>query len=159
MAEDKNYFRLVISALILTAVGGLLAGLILVGLANPASFRTPDPESEKTEEKDKTPTGPQKTEEGAVVDGHDLGTGLIAEGEYLIVKANCTGCHSGKLITQNRATREGWEEMIRWMQRTQKLWDLGENEPLILDYLAEHYAPENKGRRQNLVVEQWYEIR
>ncbi len=155
MGNDKNYFRLVVSALVLTGIGVVLAGLILVGVANPGSFRSSETETEKTEE---TPTEALPTTKGEIVDGHDLGSGLVAEGDYLIVKANCTACHSGKLVTQNRATREGWEEMIRWMQKTQKLWDLGENEDVILDYLAEHYAPEDKGRRENLVVEQWYDI-
>ena len=84
---------------------------------------------------------------------------LFKEGEHkLLVIANCTGCHSGKLVTQNRATREGWQNMIRWMQETQNLKDLGEDEAKILDYLAEHYAPAAQGRRQNLTVEKWYEL-
>jgi len=62
------------------------------------------------------------------------------------------------LVTQNRATREGWKEMIIWMQATQGLQDLGENEKPILDYLAKHYAPEELGRRANLNVDEieWY---
>jgi len=48
--------------------------------------------------------------------------------------------------------------MIRWMQAKQGLWDLGPNEPVILDYLAANYAPEEIGRRANLDVEgiEWY---
>ncbi|MFK7921575.1 MAG: monoheme cytochrome C [Bacteroidia bacterium] len=155
MRDGKTYFRLVISALVLTGVGALLAGLILIGVQNPGSFRSAEEDVEQSED---APTEALPISQGEVVDGHDLGSGLIAEGDYLIVKATCTACHSAKLVTQNRATREGWEEMIRWMQRTQKLWDLGENEDPILDYLAAYYAPEDKGRRQNLVVEQWYDI-
>ncbi|PHI20996.1 hypothetical protein CEQ90_04735 [Lewinellaceae bacterium SD302] len=85
-------------------------------------------------------------------------TGLIYAEGYELVKANCTVCHSAKLVTQNRASRQGWAEMIDWMQRTQGLWELGANEPKILDYLAEHYAPEETGRRANLDVEaiEWY---
>lgn len=93
-----------------------------------------------------------------VENGIDVATGFIAQGDYKLVKTSCTPCHSSKLVLQNRATREGWEQMIRWMQETQKLWDLGESEDKILDYLATHYAPENKGRRNNLIVEEWYEI-
>lgn len=88
----------------------------------------------------------------------DEESGLVAQGDYMIVKGQCTACHSGKLVTQNRATREGWEEMIRWMQKTQKLWDLGEQEEIILDYLATYYSPEEEGRRRNLEVDEWYEI-
>ena len=93
-----------------------------------------------------------------VENGVDVESGLIAEGDYMMVKRTCTACHSAKLVTQNRATRDGWLEMIRWMQETQKLWDLGDNETLILDYLAKHYGPEDKGRRQNIEIEEWYEI-
>jgi len=48
--------------------------------------------------------------------------------------------------------------MIRWMQETQNLPDLGEKEAPILDYLAEHYAPEDTGRRPNLDLAsiEWY---
>ncbi|MEM7510480.1 MAG: hypothetical protein AAF388_06080 [Bacteroidota bacterium] len=93
-----------------------------------------------------------------VENGIHVATGFKAEGDYMTVIANCTSCHSSKLILQNRATKEGWEEMIRWMQQTQKLWDLGENEEKILAYLTEHYGPEDKGRRAPLAVEDWYEI-
>ncbi|WP_020531681.1 hypothetical protein [Flexithrix dorotheae] len=95
----------------------------------------------------------------AIVDGKDAATGLIADENYQLVKTNCTACHSAKLITQNRATRAGWESMIRWMQNTQKLWDLGPNEPLILDYLAKNYAPQKQGRRKNLENIEWYELK
>ena len=58
----------------------------------------------------------------------------------------------------NRFTREGWQDKIRWMQQTQNLWDLGEDEAIILTYLAKNYAPSAIGRRQSLVVEQWYAL-
>lgn len=95
-----------------------------------------------------------------IVDGIHLGTGMVVAPGFEIVRGNCTACHSAKLVTQNRATREGWEQMIRWMQETQGLWDLGNNEPIILDYLAANYAPEKVGRRANLTVEaiEWYEL-
>jgi len=91
-------------------------------------------------------------------DSLDAVTGLVMDDALPLVKGNCVGCHSAKLITQNRATREGWKSMIVWMQETQKLWDLGENEDEILDYLAKHYAPEQVGRRQNLQQVEWYDL-
>lgn len=96
--------------------------------------------------------------ESDVVKAIDEDTGLIADEGYRLVIANCTPCHSSKLITQNRATREGWENMIRWMQRKQNLWDLGEAEDEILDYLATNYAPDKKGRRENLKNIDWYKL-
>lgn len=91
-----------------------------------------------------------------VVDSIHVATGLkVAEG-FAIVRSQCTVCHSGKLVAQNRATREGWQEMIRWMQKTQGLWPLGDNEPIILDYLATNYGPTETGRRANLADVEWY---
>lgn len=91
-------------------------------------------------------------------DSIDQVTGLVVDEALPLVVGNCTGCHSAQLITQNRATREGWKNMIVWMQQTQKLWDLGENEDEILDYLARHYAPEEEGRRKNLEDIEWYDL-
>lgn len=80
----------------------------------------------------------------------DPETGLAKEPGIDAVKANCTACHSAMLITQSRATREGWLAMIRWMQETQRLWPLGEQEDAILDYLAKNYGPSFRGRRPPL---------
>jgi len=93
-----------------------------------------------------------------IVNGIHVQTGLVYDEGFDIVRAACTACHSAKLVTQNRATEEGWRQMIRWMQETQGLWDLEENEPIILKYLSTHYAPEEIGRRQNLDVAaiEWY---
>lgn len=95
-----------------------------------------------------------------VVDGKDVETGLIAGNGLELVKANCTACHSSALILQNRFNREGWHSKIVWMQETQGLWDLGGNEAIILDYLAENYAPEEShGRRIPLTGIDWYELK
>ncbi|HMQ59994.1 MAG TPA: hypothetical protein PKE06_04955 [Flavilitoribacter sp.] len=98
------------------------------------------------------------TTDNRVEDGIHLATGLIYADGFETVRKNCTACHSGKLVAQNKATREGWEETIRWMQATQGLWDLGDAEAEILDYLAANYAPAETGRRTNLDVEniEWY---
>ncbi|REG82499.1 hypothetical protein [Algoriphagus antarcticus] len=95
-----------------------------------------------------------------VVEGKDLVTGLITGEGLELIKGNCISCHSSALILQNRFTREGWHDKIVWMQETQGLWDLGENEAKILDYLATNYAPEApKGRRIPLTGIEWYELK
>jgi cytochrome c5 len=94
----------------------------------------------------------------AIVDGKDVETGLIAADGYLTVKQNCTSCHSAKLITQNHLSRDRWEKTIRWMQKNQNLGDLGANEPIILDYLAQYYGAANQGRRKPLETPVWYEL-
>ena len=99
-----------------------------------------------------------ETDPSMVVEGIHSPTGLEAGEGLQLVITNCTGCHSAKLITQNRATREGWESIILWMQATQNLWDLGDNLDPIVSYLAKHYAPEEKGRRLPLRDIEWYEL-
>jgi len=91
-------------------------------------------------------------------DSLDPKTGLVIDEGMEVVKANCLGCHSSKLIIQNRANKEGWESIIDWMQKTQNLWELGTNESIIVNYLARNYAPEEKGRRENLKNIEWYEL-
>lgn len=89
----------------------------------------------------------------------DEGTGLIVSEHLNLVIANCTGCHSSKLISQFHTDRQGWLEKIRWMQQKQKLWDLGESEPKILDYLAKNYPPSEKvNRRATLKNIEWYKL-
>jgi hypothetical protein len=80
----------------------------------------------------------------------DANTGLVIAPGFEVVSVQCTVCHSARLITQNRSDREGWQAMIRWMQDTQGLWSLGDNEPLVLDYLASNYGPLSVGRRHPL---------
>lgn len=93
-----------------------------------------------------------------VRDSLDAQTGLVLAPGMQVVKNNCIRCHSSKLITAKRATREGWEGTIRWMQLNQGLGDLGKDETLILDYLAKHYAPTQQGRRPPLKDIHWYRL-
>ncbi len=100
----------------------------------------------------------EQVDESEIVNGIHIKTGLVAGEGLTAVINNCTNCHSAKLVTQNRATKEGWTQVIRWMQETQNLWELGEHEEVIVSYLSTHYAPEAKGRRKPLDVE-WYELK
>ncbi|GJM29259.1 MAG: hypothetical protein DHS20C17_18940 [Cyclobacteriaceae bacterium] len=86
-------------------------------------------------------------------------SGLVIDENFELIRGQCTACHSAMLITQNNASRDGWEQMIRWMQKDQGLWDLGENEPKILDYLSKHYGLKKKGRRAPLTDVEWYELK
>ncbi len=93
-----------------------------------------------------------------VENGIHLRTGLKADENLQLIIGACTSCHSAKIITQNRASREGWKSMIVWMQETQGLVDLGDKESIVLDYLAKNYAPQEMGRRKNLDLAEieWY---
>ena len=52
----------------------------------------------------------------------DKETGLVIAPGFETVKKTCTVCHAAMMITQNKADRDGWLEMIRWMQAKQNLW-------------------------------------
>ena len=133
----------------------VVVALAVVIVVNPDFSKILDtqPEAPKTEiASTAAPSAPSED----VVNGIHVPSGLIADDGYELVMGTCGACHSLKLVTQNRATKQGWLDMIRWMQETQKLWDLGDNEEKILNYLAKNYAPENKGRRENLTNIDWY---
>ncbi len=143
----------------------ILAIFIMPGFYMYQEFMVPLQEKQAIEEAKRLATNEEKLEKmraaiekTKVVDGIHASTGLVADGNYQLVVSNCTSCHSSKLITQNRATKEGWTKMIKWMQETQNLWDLGENEALIVEYLAKNYAPEFQGRRAALANLDWYEL-
>jgi cytochrome c1 len=152
--EDRE-FRSALSGIVrsISVIVGVLSLLLMVVLAHyflPKSFSEgPAPTTQIVAEPE---------DENLIKDGVHVKTGLL-EGEGLrVVITHCTACHSAKLITQNRATKDGWRNMIRWMQQTQNLWELGDNEEIILNYLATQYAPQKKGRRSNLKNIEWYEL-
>ena len=113
----------------------LTEGVLIVALLGCGS-----PEPDLAPEKTPEASAPEvlASEQGARL---DLSGFIQAPGRDLAV-AHCTACHSGRLVQQNRATREGWHELIRWMQRKQGLWRLDrETEWGLLDYLSAHYGP------------------
>lgn len=143
----------------------ILAIFIMPGFYMYQEFMVPLQEKQAKEEAERLASNEEKLEKmradmekTRVVDGIHVSTGFIADDNYQLVVNNCTSCHSSKLVTQNRATKEGWKKMIKWMQETQNLWDLGENEALIVEYLAKNYAPEFQGRRAALANLDWYEL-
>lgn len=90
----------------------------------------------------------------------DPETGLIVDENLYMVKAQCTGCHSTKLIMANHFTRDGWKQKIRWMQANHNLWELGDTEKQVLDYLEKNYAPlPMVSRRAPLKDIQWYDLK
>jgi hypothetical protein len=76
----------------------------------------------------------------AEIPATDPATGLIIDAGWEQVQANCSACHSLSLVTQNRMTRSNWINAIRWMQKKQGLWELGNAETAIIDYLEKNYG-------------------
>ena len=100
----------------------------------------------------------KKEDKNMIENGIHVNSGLVVDDGYELVLRSCGSCHSYKLVTQNNADAAGWTETIRWMQETQKLWDLGANEPKIVAYLAKNYGPKKKFRRKNLGNVEWFEL-
>ena len=84
-------------------------------------------------------------------DPTDSTTGLIMADGWELVLANCGACHSYALVTSQRGDEKFWRSTIRWMQKTQNLWQIPEpQESAIVSYLAEHYNETEWGRRPPL---------
>ena len=78
----------------------------------------------------------------------DAVSGLIKNPGWKLVNANCSACHSIKLVPSNSGNRDEWLNTIRWMQETQKLWQFDPTtEDTILTYLATNYPAIKPSRR------------
>jgi len=78
----------------------------------------------------------------------DAYTGLKMSDDWELVRNNCIACHSPKLITQQRGSKDQWLNMIRWMQAKQNLWQFDpDTESRIISYLANNYPPQDDRRR------------
>ncbi|MBE9561558.1 MAG: hypothetical protein IMF12_01665, partial [Proteobacteria bacterium] len=81
-----------------------------------------------------------------LVDNHsiqkiDKDSGMVIDDNWELVKANCTSCHSAKIVIQQGADRNTWLEIIRWMQEDQGLWQFDvSTESKILNYLSKNYS-------------------
>jgi hypothetical protein len=86
--------------------------------------------------------------------GLDPVSGLKVQGDWELVRNNCSACHSTRLITQQSGTAEQWLNLIRWMQAEQNLWQFDpDTESRIISYLAENYPPETRQRRAPIAEE------
>lgn len=142
-------------------VFGIIAGMLIYLMADPtlSAFRSSSTEADYVAVPAGEPSESSQEEYDKIENGVHLRTGFVEGEGLMLVVNNCTNCHSAKLVTQNRMSKERWLATIRWMQETQNLWDLGGNEETIVDYLATYYAPTEKGRRQNLADIEWYDLK
>jgi hypothetical protein len=156
ISRMSNFIKVLLGIMILLGLG-VLFFTFLPGLKE-ASLGSNQEEAHLQDVKQQKREG-QTLEKPQIINGKDVETGLLAADGLLMVKANCTGCHSSKLIIQNRLSRKEWQEKIAWMQETQGLWDLGAHETVILDYLEKNYGPRPRGgRRAPLENIEWYEL-
>jgi hypothetical protein len=140
--NDRIVFKPIYKVIILIFTGFMVFGAITILLFGPKQM--------VVEINDEDPE--------LIENGIHVRTGLIdAEGLQTVI-TNCTTCHSSKLIIQNRMGEEQWNATIRWMQKSQGLWPLGENQKVIVDYLTKNYPILEKGRRPPLTEIDWYTL-
>lgn len=147
MSDHKSFWknsRKVYRFLIVLCVAALISAIIVFYLKDDS-----DADSSNN---------PLVTDPNRIENGIHVRTGLIDAPGLTETVNNCTTCHSAKLVTQNRMNKERWHATIRWMQETQNLWDLGDQEDIIIDYLVTNYPPQKKGRRQTLSEVEWYKL-
>ncbi len=56
-----------------------------------------------------------------------------------LVATICAACHSLRMVTQQRLSRQRWDELIDWMVAEQGMAELdADTRRTVLDYLATH---------------------
>lgn len=149
MARIRALIRMTLVLIVLFIGGSVYVvtdNYLSVRAVEQAAFALAEQESLEKENWDK------------IENGIHLRTGLKDAEGLMTVVSNCTPCHSAKLLTQNRMTADGWAETIKWMQETQGLWGLGDNQEVIINYLVTNYPYKKKGRRPRLENIEWYEL-
>lgn len=62
------------------------------------------------------------------------------------VEGLCSACHSIRMVTQQRLSRDRWDELLDWMVAEQGMAELdAETRDRVLDYLATHLSPGGAG--------------
>ncbi|MAZ28480.1 MAG: monoheme cytochrome C [Cytophagaceae bacterium] len=135
-----------------------IISIVVLGILGVVVFLLFSEKEERPAPEDEYEFAVQEVDPAEIKDGIHTPTGLKNGDGLNIVINNCTNCHSAKLIMQNRMNAERWAKTIDWMQATQNLWDLGDNEEIIINYLVTNYPPERKGRRAALKDIEWYSL-
>lgn len=117
--EDRRLLSILVNSLILLLGAVLICLGILLVMNHPEWLKQVEEENELKVEEGVNMADISTDRE--VQDGLDVETGFVAAAGYQHVIAHCTRCHSSQLVLQNRATREGWSDMIRWMQETPRV--------------------------------------
>jgi len=147
----QNLYQKIILASVVIALGAIVLVYFIVD-PNLSIFKSDNPQTEIV-------TLPIEDDDfNKIENGIHVRTGFIEAPGMTETIQNCTNCHSSKLVIQNRMNDERWKSTIKWMQETQNLWDLGENEDVIINYLVTNYPPKKVGRRAVLTDIDWYQL-
>ena len=149
----RDFQELYRKTILACAVIGIGAIILVYLIVDPGlfAFNTDAPQTELV-------NVPEDDDYDKIENGIHVRTGFIDAPGMMVTVQNCTNCHSAKLVMQNRMNEERWKSTIKWMQETQNLWDLGENEAVIINYLVTNYPPKKVGRRAVLTDIEWYQL-
>lgn len=133
----------------------LAAGLLMAFALACGEKKTSEKPSSLVGTKARSPSVSASPQEPVIRPGQkpetDPATGLFKAEGWELVAANCSGCHSTKLVVQNRGSREHWRSLIRWMQKEQNLWTFAPDvEDKIITYLSTYYGGHATSRRSAL---------
>lgn len=148
--DFQELYRKIILVCAVIGIGAIILVYLIVD-PNFSAFKTDAPQTELV-------TIPEEDDYDKIENGIHVRTGFIDAPGMMVTVQNCTNCHSAKLVIQNRMNEERWKSTIKWMQETQNLWDLGENEAVIINYLVTNYPPKKLGRRVVLTDIEWYQF-
>tara|TARA_R110000751_G_scaffold219147_1_gene321953 strand:- start:272 stop:757 length:486 start_codon:yes stop_codon:yes gene_type:complete len=148
--DFQELYRKIILACAVIGIGAIILVYLIID-PSFSTFKTDAPQTELV-------TVPEEDDYDKVENGIHVRTGFIDAPGMMVTVQNCTNCHSAKLVMQNRMNEERWKSTIKWMQETQNLWDLGENEAVIINYLVTNYPPKKLGRRAVLTDIEWYQF-
>ena len=148
--DFQELYRKIILACAVIGIGAIILVYLIID-PSFSTFKTDAPQTELV-------TIPEEDDYDKVENGIHVRTGFIDAPGMMVTVQNCTNCHSAKLVMQNRMNEERWKSTIKWMQETQNLWDLGENEAVIINYLVTNYPPKKLGRRAVLTDIEWYQF-
>ena len=71
-----------------------------------------DPNFSAFKDRTETATSLKEVDEDIIENGIHLRTGFVDADGLMTVINNCTNCHSAKLVTQNRMSKEHWLSLI-----------------------------------------------
>ena len=148
--DFQELYRKIILACAVIGIGAIILVYLIID-PSFSTFKTDAPQTELV-------TIPEEDDYDKIENGIHVRTGFIDAPGMMVTVQNCTNCHSAKLVMQNRMNEERWKSTIKWMQETQNLWDLGENEAVIINYLVTNYPPKKLGRRAVLTDIEWYQF-
>lgn len=126
----------------------------LIGRHEPAPPHPPTParlafEAQQREAAAAAAAARRQAEAAAALAQRQEEETVLAEGEGRAeVFGYCTACHNTALIRRSAFDRDTWDELMTWMSEKHGMTPLeGELRRTIVDYLAMHYGPRQRGPR------------